>query len=353
MAEPLVLFGIGCVVIALRTHVRIKIAGRRFRADDYLMFLVLIPYIAETILAYDFHNKYEAKSNNSLTEEERAQLALNGREYMLRVNGAKTSLAYYVLYTLSLWMMKGAALSFFLRLTERLGNYRRRIHFGFLLTVVTWVIDVLTILLTCRPLHRYWQIYPDPGEYCHPSVSPVNLFVTFGLNAATDLYILSIPLPLLWMASIKLWRKLGLIALVGGNVFVIAAGVVRCYLIFSTRQHDAAAQAGLWTTRVTFVSVVTTNLPMLLPAARRRCRLLLRPFLGHRSATQNMRPLRTISVVAHVATAIREAEQLIPPPARVLSKDAAGHRASPVFDDIRDVERAETHVDYACSRRIP
>jgi hypothetical protein len=103
---------------------------------------------------------------------------------------------------------------------------------------------------------------------CQPAISRANVFVTLGFNVATDLYLLTIPIPMLWSAQIQLWKKLGLIVLFSGGIFVMMAGILRCVLIISndvTGAQDAAA----WAIRETFVAVVTSNVPLIFPLMRK------------------------------------------------------------------------------------
>jgi hypothetical protein len=51
------------------------------------------------------------------------------------------------------------------------------------------------------------------------------------LNILTDIYLLSIPLPLLWTVNIGLKRKIPLMALFSGAAFVIIAGIIRAVTI--------------------------------------------------------------------------------------------------------------------------
>lgn len=53
------------------------------------------------------------------------------------------------------------------------------------------------------------------------------------LNIATDIYLLSIPLPLLWKVNISLKRKIPLLALFSGAAFVITASIIRGVTIMS------------------------------------------------------------------------------------------------------------------------
>lgn len=88
-----------------------------------------------------------------------------------RVNGSKTQVAGWSVYTFLLWVIKAAMCTFYLRLTEGL-EFRNRIYIGFGLIFSTWVAVLLSILLGCRPLEKNWQIYPDPGSgFLYPAPS--------------------------------------------------------------------------------------------------------------------------------------------------------------------------------------
>lgn len=43
-----------------------------------------------------------------------------------------------------------------------------RVRIAYYLLGVTYVAAALTIVLSCQPMHRYWQIYPDPGSEFRP-----------------------------------------------------------------------------------------------------------------------------------------------------------------------------------------
>lgn len=45
-------------------------------------------------------------------------------------------------------------------------NMKIRIRIGAVLLAVTYLATNLSILLSCQPFHRLWQIYPDPGSQC-------------------------------------------------------------------------------------------------------------------------------------------------------------------------------------------
>jgi hypothetical protein len=97
-------------------------------------------------------------------------------------------------------------------------NMRVRIHVAYGLIATTYIATICSILFGCYPLHKNWQIYPDPGseslirfllglyltefgtnhsslDHCQPAVSKIDIYVTVVLNVATDIYLISIPAP--------------------------------------------------------------------------------------------------------------------------------------------------------------
>ncbi|GJC96105.1 hypothetical protein ColKHC_04931 [Colletotrichum higginsianum] len=263
--EAFTLLGVAIGVIVLRTYARVKAVGiKHLQADDYLMLLVAVTYSAETALAYSVGAYWRGLANNGMTDEERRNLDPASEEFNIsvgRVNGSKTQIAGWITYScLVLWPAKAAMCTFYVRLT--------RIICGFVLIIVTWLAVFFSIIFSCHPIHKNWQIYPDPGNLCQPAISKINILVTVVLNVITDLYLLSIPIPMLWGAQLPLRKKLGLIVLFSGGIFVTMAGILRCVLIISN-PVTGAQQAGSWAVRETFVAIVTTNIPMIFPLVRR------------------------------------------------------------------------------------
>lgn len=72
---------------------------------------------------------------------------------------------------------------------------RLRLIIAYIALGVTYTAVALTILLSCQPMHKFWQVSPDPGRLCQPTNSPVNVLVVVIPNILTDIYLLSIPLP--------------------------------------------------------------------------------------------------------------------------------------------------------------
>jgi hypothetical protein len=59
-------------------------------------------------------------------------------------------------------------------------------------------------------------------------------------NVLTDLYLMSIPLPLLWTVKIGIRRKITLMGLFSGAIFVGIAGIIRAVIIITVRSPSPA-----------------------------------------------------------------------------------------------------------------
>ncbi|KAI1879768.1 hypothetical protein JX265_002722 [Neoarthrinium moseri] len=276
VTETFTFLSIGILVIGLRTFSRLKMFRvHRLWADDYLMLLVIVPYTVESVLAYQVATKYHGLANSGMTDEARATLSPDDVEYMLRVGGSKTQIAGWCMYTTVLWTIKASLCTFYLRLTFGLNTLRNAIYVGFGLILATYICLIAIFLGTCHPFHRMWQIYPDPGNVCQPGISRIYILSTVTLNIITDLYILLITIMMLRGTNIPIIKKIGVFVLFSGGLFVMAAGLLRCFIILKD-PLNGPSQAALWAMRETFAAVVTSNLPIIWGWARQK----LKPYLG-------------------------------------------------------------------------
>lgn len=85
---------------------------------------------------------------------------------------------------------------------------RIRIIVAYVLLTVTYLGTALSLLLSCQPFHKFWQINPDPGNICQPTRSPVYVFMCLIPNVLTDLYLSTIPLPVCNFSSPYKWMPL-------------------------------------------------------------------------------------------------------------------------------------------------
>ncbi|EOD46963.1 hypothetical protein UCRNP2_6306 [Neofusicoccum parvum UCRNP2] len=255
LVETWVEYGLSTLIIALRLFTRAKMVGRRLQADDYMMVVAWMFYTTMTVCA---HVVSINGDNRDMTNAERLALAPVVRAQ--KILGSKFFLGGHMTYVSMIWSMKICMLLFFQRLTRGLKS-EKFIKPAVVLVATTWLVEVLTVLLTCRPVSHNWAIYPDPGKLCTHE-SPVWYIIQVVFNVLTDAVIVSIPMPLVIKAKISTWRKIGLAFLLGAGIFVMVAAVLRVVFVL---KNAAPSEPAIWAMRECFVATFVGNAPMIRP----------------------------------------------------------------------------------------
>ncbi|KAI1415134.1 hypothetical protein F5Y13DRAFT_187237 [Hypoxylon sp. FL1857] len=302
--EDFSLLAIAMVIIGLRIFIRCtQIGFSSWQLDDYLMPLVAVVFGVETVAAY--YEGWHGLTNAAMTDEERAAIDFSSREYDYRRSGSKAQVLLWMLYVFILWGLKLCITVLCSRLTAGLPYLRHRIRFAYILIGATYLGVTSTMLLSCRPLSKFWQIKTDPGNSCQPAVSRIFVFVAGVPNVVTDIYLLSIPLPLLWKVNISCRRKIVLISLFSGAIFSIGMSIIRADVIMRGGP-DVVVYGSLWACRETFVAIVVTNLPILHPLFKKCAERLGLGSIGvsctssSRSGSKVIHPLRGLSRRRHL-----------------------------------------------------
>lgn len=66
-------------------------------------------------------------------------------------------------------------------------------------------------------------------------MSNLNIFMTLVLNIITDIYLVLIPIPMLWGVQLPTIKRIGLCVIFSGAIFVMTAGILRCILILQVK----------------------------------------------------------------------------------------------------------------------
>ncbi|KAI1205330.1 uncharacterized protein F4807DRAFT_464807 [Annulohypoxylon truncatum] len=269
--------GAAYLVVGLRYYSRLSTLGwRSLSLDDVIMFLAIVVYTAESLMAYLVVAFWHGLANNALTDEQRAEIDPHSHEWYLRVNGSKTHVVGLLLYTTLLWLLKACWLSYYSRLTDGINHMNKIIHWGTAIIGATYISCLLVAFLKCIPFYHQWQINPSPGNHCMPAISTLQTVYVMVMNTITDFYLMAIPLPVVWIARLPWRRKLVLLIMFSGGFLEMTFGILRCVsiltastLLMSHRLGDVdPAQSGYWSVRESFVSVVLTNMPMIYPMFR-------------------------------------------------------------------------------------
>ncbi|KAF5020483.1 hypothetical protein F66182_7493 [Fusarium sp. NRRL 66182] len=267
--ESWTLYGIGIASTVLRFYARMRVNGfRSLQSEDYLMAISAAFHTIQTSLAYSIGILAHGLANNGMSDAERAALLPGSQEYEFRVTGSKIQVAGWTIYSALMWSLKLSMLFFYTRLTDGLGRpYRVRIYVGFALVIATFVATMMAVFAGCRPFEKYWQISPDPGNSCQAAISRPIVWVSFAANISTDIYLIAIPLPMLWGSSLKTIKKMASTIVLGAGIFVLVCATLKSIFVL-VDPINGAQLAGAWGTREAFTAVITTNLPILFPLFR-------------------------------------------------------------------------------------
>ncbi|CAH0054412.1 unnamed protein product [Clonostachys solani] len=260
------LYAVGVMSTILRTYARIRAVGvRNLRADDYLMWLAILFYTVQSSLGYSIGHAANGLANNSMTDAERMALSSSDPEFQLRVLGSKIQVAGWTIYSTLITVLKLSMLAFYIRLMEGLGrSYQIRIWVGFAIVISSYVAVMISIFAGCRPFNKYWQIHPDPGNVCQAAVSRPIVWSGFAANVVTDIYLICIPLPMLWSSTLRMVKKIASTIVLGAGIFVLVCATLKSVFVL-VDPVNGPQLAGSWGIREAFTAVMTTNLPMIFP----------------------------------------------------------------------------------------
>lgn len=101
-------------------------------------------------------------------------------------------------------------LALYLRIFSARRTFRRILLVSIALIVVLATTLLLLQVLQCIPLDAIWTFQIESSRCLD---IPLLQFVTTVANAITDLYILLLPLPILWRLQLPLRKKIGVTAI--------------------------------------------------------------------------------------------------------------------------------------------
>ncbi|KAG8624724.1 hypothetical protein KVT40_007791 [Elsinoe batatas] len=168
-------------------------------------------------------------------------------------SGSKFQFSAWYTYTSMIWSMKASMLFFYRRLTFN-SLQQRLVQWIALSLLVTYLINILTISLACRPFVSNWAA----PTTCSPTPT---LLTISSLNIAMSLAILSIPVPLLWKLQVPRKQKIAIgLFLTTGVVVIIAAGV---RIGAGLGLAQTTVNLDVWGVREALVGILFKNLPVL------------------------------------------------------------------------------------------
>lgn len=141
--------------------------------------------------------------------------------------GLKLVLAIEIVYYIIVYLIKVSILLFYLRLGRQNHNFFRYSTLGtIVLLSVFLAVCLVVVFVQCIPLEKYW----DPiglGSRGTCIDSTAFFYSTSAFNIATDVWILVLPVKLVWGVHRPTREKAGLVGVFAMGVFACIASCIR------------------------------------------------------------------------------------------------------------------------------
>ncbi|KAL2070108.1 hypothetical protein VTL71DRAFT_14788 [Oculimacula yallundae] len=271
------LYGIGILLIIVRTYSRIhRVGARGLQLDDYLMLLAGGFYTAlvvclNVISGGGGSNLYPPGSFETFTPQN-IQDRIKGSKIVIISEQAMLN----VIYTI-----KACMLIMFTRLTLGLQVQRMVVYLA-IYVAIGWVATEIAFFTACTPFSGYWAM-PPPNPQCTTLEHYAIIQACF--NISSDVLMLCIPLPLITKLNIPLKQKSVLLVIFSMGIFVVLAAVLTKVFNLSNIWDPSYM---LWYTREASVAIYVSNLPMIWPLLREWFPSLKALTPGQRSSSKNL-----------------------------------------------------------------
>ncbi|KAI9850382.1 MAG: hypothetical protein M1838_005772 [Thelocarpon superellum] len=241
------------IAVGLRLMAR-RVVKMPFSWDDYTIIAALILSYALCISALTAVHFGFGKHDLSNT--------IPGLEHLLR-----SLYIYLIVYVLCLPTVKLSILLFYLRIFTT-PNFKRLAYVSIAFVVIWSLSAFLALVFACQPINAWW--IADVNAHCMNDYD--FLMAESGITILTDVWLLVMPMPLVWKLQISRQQKLALsgVFLLGG--FVCVASIVRMptlYLMFTTDTPWTAYSPEQWSVIEANVGILCACLPIMRPLVRR------------------------------------------------------------------------------------
>lgn len=260
LVETWCLYGVGSLMIALRSLCRWRMVGfRGFDPDDYI---VLFSWVVYSIMTYaaDVCDRHADLHTLSITQR-KSMSTEDAGPYIRTTQWFCAGVATYVVFV---WSLKLNMLFFYKRVVNGLW-VEKFIMPAMCLVGLTFIVNMGILFGSCRPYGRMWVFYEDEGGLCEPQAT-IYMLPTLIMNILTDLAIMLIPAPVVLQVRMGIMKKVSLVVLFSGGFFIMIAAILRVTYVM-VQQNGAAA--AIWSCREDFVAILVGQAPMLRPALSR------------------------------------------------------------------------------------
>lgn len=97
---------------------------------------------------------------------------------------------------------------------------------------ISWsVMTILTGLLICRPLSKFWNVHDQKGRCGDKRAAMLAIYT---MNVITEVMIWCLPVPMVWQLKVPRAHKIALLGLFGLGIMYVAPLIVQAFSISIT-----------------------------------------------------------------------------------------------------------------------
>ncbi|KAL0940493.1 uncharacterized protein CTRU02_203256 [Colletotrichum truncatum] len=252
------LYTVGILIISLRLYGQARRLGglRNYQADDYLQLVAVGFY---TVLVATLNIITDNGGSNLFLPEDLPTFTES--DVRNRIENSKYVLVSEQAMLNVIYVLKACVLILYTRLTLGLAA-KRIVRFLAIYVAVGWTASQIAMFASCQPFKGYWAVPPpDPqcATYEHYAI------VQACFNISSDVFMMMVPLPLIFKMSTAWRQKVVLVFIFGlGICIIIAAMLTKIYNL----EDPYSPRYMLWYIREASVAVYVSNLPLIWPLLR-------------------------------------------------------------------------------------
>ncbi|KAI1437336.1 hypothetical protein GGR50DRAFT_645997 [Xylaria sp. CBS 124048] len=263
IVESAIWYAIGVVTTVSRftSHKVVLGSFKRYELHDAL---ALFAVATQTVLLVIL-NVLNHKKTNLINPKDHP--VLTPQDIAERTWGSKLVVVSEQMQMMTIWLIK---LCFLLMYNNIAFNRTQKlcvklvigyVLFGFLL------MEILYLGVWCRPFHHYWQV-PTNNIQC--SAATHHLITNAVLNVSSDLFILCIPMPVLFAVTFTPKKKAILSVIFILGLFTIGCAIAGKFFSFT---EPYSAKWTRWYIRESSTAIIVANIPFLWAILRRVLKL--------------------------------------------------------------------------------
>ncbi|KAH8802220.1 hypothetical protein F5882DRAFT_284772 [Hyaloscypha sp. PMI_1271] len=247
-------FSVACLLVILRTAIRLKFMAR-LTMEDYWIFLALATLLTSCVLqTIQLPNVYFMLATIAGVIPISADLIASVEAYL------RFEFAIMLLFWTVLWCVKASFLALYYKLFRELQIYRRLWYILAAFTLLAYVGCWVTLATSCHPITNFFKF-----NQCNTArdiwASRLSVYYSTAIDIFTDLCMMAMPIKLIYNLQISLKQKAGLVCVFSLCFVMIIFAIIRAKQILVEQYFVNLVLLEVWSTLTSAISVIVGCLP--------------------------------------------------------------------------------------------